>query len=157
MPAYLVVRIKGTADVPHWASTTLRLLRLEKKYRATIVPEKPGTLGMLKKVQHYVAWKALDGELAGDLMAKKARGPGYRPVSDGDMASVAGGKFGTLKQAAASLASGESSMSDLSPLKPWFALSPPRGGFRRSTKRLYGQKGVLGHNPGLDSLVRSMI
>lgn len=157
MPAYLVVRIKGTADVPHWASTTLRLLRLEKKYRATIVRDKPETLGMLKKIQHYVAWKALDAQLAADVMEAKARGPGYRRVSEQDMAGVAGGKFGTLRQAASSLASGESSMSDLRPLKPWFALSPPRGGFRRSTKRLYGQKGVLGHNPQLDSLVRSMI
>lgn len=157
MPAYIVVRIKGTADVPHWAATTLRLLRLEKKYRATIVREKPETLGMLKKIQHYVAWKAVDAQLATELMEAKARGPGYKAVSESDMSWVGDGKFGTLRQAAGSLASGESSMSDMSPLKPWFALSPPRGGFKRSTKRLYGQKGVLGHNPQLDSLVRSMI
>ena len=157
MKAYLVLRIKGTADVPHWASTTLRLLRLEKKHRATIVRERPGTLGMLKKVQHYVAWKQLDGQLAVELMEARARGPGYKPVSDEDMASVSGGRFATLRQAAGALASGESSMSELRPLKPWFALSPPRGGYRRSTKRLYGQKGVLGSNPDLDSLVRSMI
>lgn len=155
MSAYIVVRIKGTADVPHWAATTLRLLRLEKKYRATIVREKPETLGMLKKIQHYVAWKVVDAQLATELMEARARGPGYAAVSD--MSLVGGGKFGTLRQAAGSLASGESSMSDLSPLKPWFALSPPRGGFKRSTKRLYGQKGILGHNPKLDSLVRSMI
>jgi len=36
--AYLVIRIKGLADVPYWAYTTLRLLKLEKKYRATILP-----------------------------------------------------------------------------------------------------------------------
>jgi len=30
--AYLVIRIKGQADVPYWANTTLRLLKLEKKY-----------------------------------------------------------------------------------------------------------------------------
>jgi len=28
--AYLVIRIKGQADVPYWANTTLRLLKLEK-------------------------------------------------------------------------------------------------------------------------------
>ena len=38
--AYLVVRIKGQVDVPHWAKTTLRLLKLEKRYRATILPAK---------------------------------------------------------------------------------------------------------------------
>ena len=47
--AYLVVRIKGQADVPHWANTTLNLLKLEKKYRAVILPVKDNTVGMLKK------------------------------------------------------------------------------------------------------------
>jgi len=50
--AYLVIRIKGQADVPYWANTTLRLLKLEKKYRATILPIKENTEGMLKKIQH---------------------------------------------------------------------------------------------------------
>ena len=38
--AYLVIRIKGQADVPYWANTTLNLLKLEKKYRAIILPVK---------------------------------------------------------------------------------------------------------------------
>ncbi|MDH3825141.1 MAG: uL30 family ribosomal protein, partial [Nitrosopumilus sp.] len=50
--AYLVVRIKGQADVPYWASTTMTLLKLDKKYRATILPAKENTLGMLNKVKH---------------------------------------------------------------------------------------------------------
>ena len=36
--AYLVVRISGTADVPYWATTTMNLLKLEKKHRAVIIP-----------------------------------------------------------------------------------------------------------------------
>ena len=54
--AYLVVRIKGQADVPYWASTTMTLLKLDKKYRATILPAKDNTLGMLNKVKHYISW-----------------------------------------------------------------------------------------------------
>ena len=53
--AFLVLRIKGQADVPHWATTTLRLLKLEKKFRATIIPAKENTLGMLNKIKHYVS------------------------------------------------------------------------------------------------------
>ena len=52
--AYLVIRIKGQADVPYWANTTLNLLKLEKKYRAIILPAKDNTEGMLKKVQHLI-------------------------------------------------------------------------------------------------------
>ena len=58
--AFLVVRIKGQADVPHWAKTTLRLLKLEKKFRATIIPAKDNTLGMLNKVKHYAAWQEVN-------------------------------------------------------------------------------------------------
>ena len=49
--AYLVVRISGTADVPYWATTTMNLLKLEKKHRAVIIPEKDNTIGMLRKIQ----------------------------------------------------------------------------------------------------------
>ena len=47
--AYLVIRIKGQADVPYWANTTLNLLKLEKKYRAIILPAKEKTEGMLSE------------------------------------------------------------------------------------------------------------
>lgn len=157
--AYIVVRIKGLADVPHWANTTLRLLKLEKKYRATIIPAKHNTLGMLKKVQHYIAWKELDVELARELLDKKGRRSGYQKISVDDLANLDNKdlKFTSLDDLASSLAEGKVSLSKLRPLKPWFALAPPRGGFKRSTKRLYGQKGILGHNIELDVIVRKMI
>ena len=46
--AFLVVRICGQADVPYWATTTMSLLKLEKRYRATIIPEMENTVGMLR-------------------------------------------------------------------------------------------------------------
>lgn len=152
--AYLVVRIKGLADVPYWANTTLRLLKLERKYRATIIPARENTLGMLKKVQHYIAWKELDVEMARELLDKKARRSGYKKVSQEDLAGL---NYNTIDDLASSLAQGKASLSRLRPLKPWFALAPPRGGFKRSTKKLYGQKGILGQNRELDSIVRKMI
>ena len=70
---------QGTGGRPvYWANTTLRLLKLERKYRATIIPAKDNTLGMLKKVQHYIAWKRIDLSLAKELLDKKARMSGYR-------------------------------------------------------------------------------
>ena len=153
--AYLVVRIKGQADVPHWAATTLRLLRLDKKYRATIVPARENTLGMLNKVKHYVSWREADAGIARELLDKRGRGPGRARLT-GEGLSKTG--FSTTGELAEALASGRASMSSLpSLLKPWFALSPPRHGFRRSTKRMYGQRGVLGRNEELGDLVRRMI
>ena len=152
--AYLVIRIKGQADVPHWANTTLNLLKLEKKYRATILPVKENTEGMLKKVQQYISWQEIDISTTKELLDKKGRRSGYKKITSEDI-SKAG--FKTIDELATSLSEGKVSMSKIKPLKPWFALSPPKLGFKRSTKRLYGQKGILGHNKELTDLVRRMI
>ena len=152
--AYLVIRIKGQADVPHWANTTLNLLKLEKKYRAIILPVKENTEGMLRKVQHFVSWQEIDLPTTKELLDKKGRRAGYKKITAEDI-SKAG--FKTIDELAISLSEGKTNMTKLKPLKPWFALSPPRQGFKRSTKRLYGQKGILGHNKELTNLVKRMM
>ena len=152
--AYLVVRIKGQADVPHWANPTLNLLKLEKKYRAVIIPVKENTAGMLKKIQHYISWQEIDTKTTKELLDKKGRRTGYKKITNEDI-SQAG--FKTIDDLAVSLSEGKISMSKIKPLKPWFALSPPKQGFKRSTKRLYGQKGILGHNKELTNLVKRMM
>ena len=152
--AYLVVRIKGQADVPHWANTTLNLLKLEKKYRAVILPVKDNTIGMLKKIQHYVSWQEIDTKTTKELLDKKGRRTGYKKITSEDI-SQAG--FKTIDDLAVSLSEGKISMSKIKPLKPWFALSPPKQGFKRSTKHLYGQKGILGHNKDLLTLIKRMM
>ena len=151
--AYLVVRIKGQADIPHWALRTLELLRLEKKFRATIVPAQENTLGMLNKVKHYVAWKEASVDLVRELLNKRGRTNGHHKIDASNMPEG----FETIDRLAESLASGSVSMRKVSNLKPWFALAPPRLGFRRSTKRMHGQRGVLGSNEDLDELVKRMI
>ena len=152
--AYLVVRIKGQADCPYWATTTMALLKLDKKYRATILPAKDNTLGMLRKVQHYVTWTEIDASLATELVDKKARKGGYQKVTVDDLKELG---FASTAELGAALADGKATLSKLKPLKPWFALAPPVHGFKRSTKKLYGQKGVLGQNKELDTIVRRMI
>ena len=141
--AYLVIRIKGQADVPYWANTTLNLLKLEKKYRAIILPVKENTEGMLRKVEHFVSWQEIDLPTTKELLDKKGRRAGYKKITSEDI-SKAG--FKTIDELAISLSEGKTSMTKLKPLKPWFALSPPKQGFKRSTKRLYGQKVILGDN-----------
>ncbi len=152
--AYLVVRIRGQADCPYWATTTMTLLKLDKKYRATILPIKDNTLGMLRKVQHYVSWIEIDASLATELLDKKARKSGYQKVTAEDLKELG---FSSTAELGASLAEGKTTLSKLKPLKPWFALAPPIHGFKKSTKKLYGQKGILGQNKELATIVRRMI
>ena len=48
-------------------------------------------------------------------------------------------------------------LSKISGIKPWFALNPPKGGFRKKSKRSYSQNGILGENKELISLVKRMM
>ena len=109
---------------------------------------------MLKKIQHYVSWQEIDVSPAKELLDKKGRKTGYKKITDKDI-SEAG--FKTIDELAASLSEGKTTMTKIKSLKPWFALSPPRQGFKRSTKRLYGQKGILGYNKELSTLIKRMI
>ena len=152
--AFLVLRIRGQADIPYWAVTTLKLLKLEKKFRATIIPAKDNTLGMLKKIQHYISWQEIDISTTKELLDKKGRKAGYKKITSEDLSEIG---FKTMDELASSLTEGKSTLSKLKPLKPWFAMAPPKHGFKRSTKRLYGQKGVLGHNKELNTLIRRMM
>ncbi|HSB50314.1 MAG TPA: 50S ribosomal protein L30 [Nitrosopumilaceae archaeon] len=152
--AFLVVRIKGQADIPYWAKTTLELLKLEKKFRATIIPAKENTLGMLNKIKHYASWQEVDFAFVKELLDKKARTSGYKKLTNDDLKKIG---FNSIDELATSLAEGKTSMTKLKPMKPWFALSPPKHGFKKSTKRMYGEKGILGQNKELDNLVRRMM
>lgn len=152
--AYIVVRVGGTVNVPSWADTTLQSLNLKKKFRATIVPEDPAFVGMLKRVKNYVAWCRADKETVKELIERKARKQGYRQIDSKDIKALG---YKSVDDLADALANGKVSLSKLDLIKPWFALAPPRGGFRRSTKRMYQNKGVMGENQELLSLVKNMI
>ena len=152
--AFLVIRMKGTINVPHWANTTLDLLHLDKRFRATIVPERDNTKGMLNKIKHYVAWQEIDIPTTKELLEKRARKEGYRKLTSEDIEKLG---FKNTDEMAKSLADGAVALSKLKPLKPWFALAPPRHGFKRSTKKMYGEGGILGNHKELLTQVKMMI
>ncbi len=152
--AFLVVRMKGTINVPHWARTTLNLLHLDKRFRATIIPERDNTKGVLDKIKHYVSWQEIDITTAKELLEKRARKEGYRKLTPEDLTKLG---FKSTDDLAKSIVEGSIALSKLKPLKPWFALSPPRHGFKRSTKKMYGEGGILGSHKTLLTQVRLMM
>ena len=152
--AYLVVRIRGTVNIPAWAQTTLDSLNLAKKFRATIIAESSETLGMLRKVKDIVAWTSVDASFVKELLEKKGRKTGYKPINDSDLPK----EYRNIEELAVAIAQNKvTTLSKLKTIKPWFALSPPRGGFRRKTKTQYSQKGILGENRELIQLVKNML
>jgi large subunit ribosomal protein L30 len=151
--AYLVVRIKGTVNIPHWAKTTLDGLNLDRRFRATIVPETPESLGMLRRVKDIVAWTKTDSAMVRELLEKRGRKDGYKPISNTDLPK----EYKSMDELASALAENKTTMSKIDGLKPWFALNPPRGGFKRKTKTQYAQQGVLGEDAELAEIVKRML
>ncbi len=151
--AYLVVRIKGTVNIPEWARMTLDGLNLDRRFRATIVPESPEYLGMLRKVKEVVAWTKADAGIVKELLEKRGRKTGYKPLTKADLPK----EYKSVEDFASAIAENKISMSKIEGIKPWFALGPPRGGFKRKTKTQYTQRGVLGDDAELVEIVKRMI
>jgi len=165
---FLVVRMKGTVNIPHWAELTLENLHLNKKFRATIIPENEQSLGMLRKVKDIVSWTSVDESFVRDFIEKKGRF--VTSNQDNSEKSTATTTTTTttdtttnenpnvnLDKIVSDLATNGKYLSRSSGIKPWFALNPPRGGFKRKSKVSYTQKGILGENKELVELVKRMM
>jgi large subunit ribosomal protein L30 len=151
--AYLVVRIKGTVNIPQQAKKTLDGLNLDKRFRATIVPESTEYLGMLRRVKEEVAWTKADAGIVKELLEKRGRKTGYKPLTKPDLPK----EYNNIDELAAAIAENKVTMSKLGGIKPWFALNPPKGGFKRKTKTQYAQDGILGEDGDLAEIVKRML
>lgn len=151
--AYLVVRIRGTVNIPHWANNTLDNLNLDKRFRATVIPENPESLGMLRKVKEMVAWTSADATIIKELLEKRGKKTGFKPITNSDLPEG----YNTIEELASAIADNKIALSKIRSIKPWFALNSPRGGFKRKTKTQYSQNGILGEDKGLTDIVKRML
>ena len=151
--AYLVVRIRGTVNIPYWANNTLDNLNLDKRFRATVIPENPQSLGMLRKVKDMVAWTSADAAIIKELLEKRGKRTGFKPITNSDLPEG----YNSIEEIASAIADDKLTLSKLGSIKPWFALNSPRGGFKRKTKTQYSQEGVLGEDKDLADIVKRML
>ncbi|MEJ7640747.1 MAG: uL30 family ribosomal protein [Candidatus Nitrosocosmicus sp.] len=175
---YLVVRMKGTVNVPYWARITLESLSLNKRFRATIIPENEQTLGMLRKIKEYVSWTSVDTEFIREFIEKRGRSSASKLLSAAAAPDTAppppppensngqinnnntenkDSQVADLSKIVSIISQNELYLSKISGIKPWFALNPPKGGFKRKSKRSYSQAGILGENKELLSIVKRMM
>jgi large subunit ribosomal protein L30 len=154
MGAFLVIRIRGQPDVRYDIKETLKRLGLHKKFHATIVPDTPQYRGMLFKVKDYVAYGPIDAETVKELLLKRGRLVGNKPLSEEFIKE----KLGlSIDELAGKIIDGELKLREIRGLKPIFRLHPPRRGFKRSTKKLVSAGGELGYREDIDKLVLKML
>ena len=62
-----------------------------------------------------------------------------------------------IEELASDIAKDKVRLSNVQEVKPWFALNPPRGGFKRKTKTQFHQKGILGEDSELADIIKRMM
>jgi large subunit ribosomal protein L30 len=149
----LVVNLRGLVNTRAPVRTTLEQLRVAKRFNATIVPNDPVHVGMLKLAKEHLAWCPLNAEIAAKLLEARSEKSSGTKVSAGDLSK----DYGSVKELAANLESGKIKLNSVKEIRPFFRLSPPRGGFKRSIRRQYRDGGILGPNEDLPSVVEKMI
>lgn len=153
--AFLVVRMRGTVNVPFWALTTLKNLYLNKKFSATLVPENSDYLGMLRKINQWVAWSKADSEIVKTLIEK--RGKKKTPKLDTQKESERKDEYRGIDELVNVIVNDKIKFSDQNSIKPWFSLNPPKGGFKRKSKKQFSDGGILGNNKDLLEIVKRMV
>ncbi|MFZ0253524.1 MAG: 50S ribosomal protein L30 [Nitrososphaeraceae archaeon] len=153
--AFLVVRMRGTVNVPFWALTTLKNLYLNKKFSATLVPENSDYLGMLRKINQWVAWSKADSEIVKTLIEK--RGKKKTPKLDTQKESERKDEYKGIDELVNVIVNDKIKFSDQNSIKPWFSLNPPKGGFKRKSKKQFSDGGILGNNKDLLEIVKRMV
>ncbi len=160
MSLYIVIRLRGTADVHPDIEKTLYLLRLRQRYAAALYHDSlPGIEGMLRKIGDWATWGEIDRETLIKLLYARGRLVGDKPITDEWVASNLG-LYGGIPELADKLLAGEIHYHKLEDkgVKPFFRLHPPRGGFRGSIKKHYKVGGELGYRgPEINKLVLRML
>ena len=158
MPLYAIIRIRGRLDLAPDVEYTLKLLRLHKKFHATLYPSSlPGIEGMLHKVKDWVTWGEIEYDTLVELLRVRGRIIGNKPLSDEWVREHLGIEDGIAGLAKA-LIKEKIFLHKLNGVKPVFRLHPPRGGFKRSTKRPYGDCGELGYRgKAINDLIKRML
>ena len=151
----LVVNLRGLVNTRSPVRTTLEQLRLTHRFNATIVPDDEVFRGMLSSAKEHIAWCTADEQLAERLFSKRLEISNGKRVSEADLKSLSG--FSSFSELAKAVSSGKVRLDGSQGFRPFFRLNPPRGGFKRSTRRQYGQGGILGPNKELGKVVERMI
>lgn len=140
---YVIIRLRGLSGVSPDVAETLRKLRLTRKYTAVIYPKSPSIEGMLAVVKDWVTWGEIDENTLKELLVRRGRLVGNKPITEEFIKN----KFGmNIDDFVKALIDGKLQLHKLDDLiKPVFRLHPPKGGFKKSTRKPMGSDGELGY------------
>lgn len=152
---YAVIRLRGIQGRGHDAKKTLESLRLHYVHHATLVPSDASFEGMLKHIEHHIAYGEPSAETVEALLRERGRITGDERLSDDVVAENT--EYATIAELAQALVDEDARLNDLGEIKPVFRLAPARGGFS-SKKRHFNEGGSLGNRgEEIDALIERML
>lgn len=152
----VIVRIYGRTGIYYKLEDTFHILKLYKKYHTVVIPNTKPYLGMITKLKDFITWGELNEETLKLLIKKRGRLPSKKPLTEEYIKEKLNT---TIDQFAKEVFSGKKQLKDLPGFKPFFKLSPPKGGFeKRGTKQPYSMGGALGYRKDkINDLIKRMI
>lgn len=141
----VIIRIRGLVGVNKEIKKTLEILRLRRKYGCVIIDDNKINLGMLKKVENYVAFGNLDKKTLKGLLEKRGKIVGDKKLEVKNIDNFINNFFDN-----------KATLTDIK-AKPFFRLHPPIRGFKKSTKLMW-PKGILGNQKEkINELIEKML
>ncbi|SRR3989344_194163 len=135
-----IIRIRGDVKIDKKIKDTFEKLRLRRKYSCVVLNPSKEQIGMIKKLENFVAFGNINKEVLEKLI--DARGQKINKSKKIDS-----------KKVIEDLEKGKR-YEDLG-LKPFFRLHPPRGGIK---SKIHFPRGVLGnHGEKINELVLRML
>ncbi len=137
-----VILIRGLVGIKRQTKDTLKMLRLLRKNHCVVLDKNPSIIGMVVKCKDYVTYGEIDNETYKLLIEK--RGEEYK---------------GRVKDSKGKINYKKYLEYNGKKLKPYFRLSPPKGGFeRKGIKKSYQIGGVLGYRgKKINDLIKRML
>ena len=154
MALLLVLNLHGAINSPGPVRKAMDELKVIRRYSASVVTDDPATVGMLRLCKDYLAWSEVDAPLLSSLLEKRGMVSESRSLDEASLKKMG---FKKHQDLAAKMVKEGMRLSAVEGVRPFFKLAPPRGGFKRSMRRQYAQKGVLGKNPKLGEIVERMV
>ncbi|MCX8181569.1 MAG: 50S ribosomal protein L30 [Candidatus Methanomethyliaceae archaeon] len=152
MKLFLAIRIRGITGVPPEMLDVLNRLNIPKKHSASLIPDNPSMVGMLKKVSDYITWGEISRDSLVALLKKRGRLEGNKRLTEESLKKIGFNSFEELADKI--LTNGK-----VPPLiKKTFRLTPPSGGFKGPITKHVNEGGELGYRgEAINQLLSRMI
>jgi large subunit ribosomal protein L30 len=109
---------------------------------------------MLRKIKEWVAWSKADSEIVKTLIEKRGK---KITQFDSQKESKKKDEYKGIDELVNVIVNDKIKFSNQSNIKPWFSLNPPRGGFKKKSKKQFTDGGILGNNKDLLEIVKRMV